>query len=96
MNRSGKDRSGDTNMNWIGAGMPVHKDELETGALKLPPADRAHLAHRLIESLEGAGGGDFKAKWIEEAEQRHAEYRKGLVAARDASQVFQDARIRLE
>ncbi len=76
--------------------MPVHKDELETGALQLPRNDRARLAHRLIESLEGAEEGDFEAAWVEEAEQRHAEYRRGLVTARDASQVFRDARIRLE
>ena len=76
--------------------MPVHKDELETGALQLPPDDRARLAHRLIESLKGVEEGDFEAAWVEEAEQRLAEYRRGLVTARDASQVFRDARIRLE
>ncbi len=76
--------------------MPVRKDELETDALKLPPTDRARLAHRLIESLEGAEEGDFEGAWIEEAERRHAEYRKGLVTARDADAVFRDAGFRLE
>lgn len=76
--------------------MRVPKDELETEALKLPASDRAELAHRLIESLEGLEERDFEAAWIEEAELRYAEYRKGLIAARDADAVFREARRRLE
>lgn len=76
--------------------MLVRKDELETDALKLPPTDRAQLAHRLIASLEGPEDGDFEAAWIEEAERRYAEYKKGLVTARDADAVFRDTRLRLE
>ncbi len=76
--------------------MPVRKDELETDALKLPPTDRARLARWLIECLEAAEEGDFEGAWIEEAERRHAEYRKGLVTARDADAVFRDAGFRLE
>ncbi len=76
--------------------MPVRKDELETDALKLPATDRARLAHRLIESLEGAEERDVEGAWIEEAERRHAEYRNGLVTARDAEAVFRDAAFRLE
>ena len=76
--------------------MAVRKDELETDALKLPPTDRAQLARRLIGSLEGTEEGDFEGAWIEEAERRHAEYRKGLVTARDADAVFRDAAFRLE
>ena len=37
-----------------------------------------------IESLEGLEGGNFEKAWIEEAERRYAEYRKGLITARDA------------
>ena len=76
--------------------MAVRKDELETDALKLPPTDRAQLARRLIESLEGAEEGNFEGAWIEEAGRCHAEYRKGLVTARDADAVFRNATFRLE
>ena len=76
--------------------MGVPKHELETEALKLPASDRAELAHRLIESLEGLEEGDFEAAWIEEAERRYAEYQKGLITARDADAVFREARRRLE
>jgi len=76
--------------------MGVPKDELKAEALKLPAGDRAELAHRLIESLEGLGEGDFETAWIEEAERRYAEYQKGLITARDADAVFREARRRLE
>ncbi len=76
--------------------MGIPKQELETEARKLPAGDRAELAHRLIESLEGVGEGDFEQAWIEEAERRYAEYQKGLITARDADAVFREARRRLE
>ena len=74
----------------------IDNDELQTEALKLPATARAELAHRLIESLEGPEEGDVEAAWIEEAERRYAEYRKGLITARDADAVFREARRRLE
>lgn len=76
--------------------MTIHKDEVEAKALKLSPEERAELAHRLIESLEGPGRGDFEAEWIEEAERRYAEYRKGLVAGRPVEEVLRKAKARLE
>ena len=76
--------------------MGVPKHDLEMEALKLSARDRAQLAHRLIESLKGPEGGNFEGAWIEEAERRYAEYRKGLITARDADAVFREARRRLE
>jgi putative addiction module component (TIGR02574 family) len=76
--------------------MATRKDELEAEALKLPASDRAELAQRLIESLEGPGAEDVEAEWIEEAERRYAEYRKGRVGTRGADQVFREAKARLE
>ena len=40
-----------------------HIKELETAALELLPNDRAHLAERLLESLE-----DSQDTWVEEAQ----------------------------
>ena len=78
--------------------MPLLKDEIAAAALKLPPSDRADLASRLIDSLDEIREteGDVEAAWVEEAERRYAEYRKGLVTARDSDEVFRDARRRLE
>ncbi len=76
--------------------MAKPKDKLETEAMRLPPEDRAELAHRLIESLEGADVGDFEAEWVQEAERRYEQYRKGLVKGRPAAEVFREAKARLE
>ncbi|MFQ5791536.1 MAG: addiction module protein [Acidobacteriota bacterium] len=76
--------------------MATRKDELEVEVLRLPPDDRAELARRLIESLEDSDTGDFEAEWIEEAERRYAEYRKGLVAGRPGEDVIREAKARLE
>ena len=76
--------------------MATRKDEFEAEALQLPAGDRAALVRRLIESLDAAEVGDFEAEWIEEAELRYTEYRKGLAASRPAEQVFREAKARLE
>jgi len=50
-----------------GGRMGKPKDKLEIEVMRLPPEDRAELAHRLIESLEGAEVGDYEAEWVQEA-----------------------------
>ena len=72
------------------------KDRIEIEVMKLPPEDRAELAHRLIERLEGEDDGDYESEWIQEAESRYEEYRKGLAKGRPADEVFRDAKARLE
>jgi putative addiction module component (TIGR02574 family) len=72
------------------------KDELEAAALKLPPAERARLVHRLLTSLESLEGRDVEADWIEEAERRYADYRKGILAGRPADVVLREAKAHLE
>jgi putative addiction module component (TIGR02574 family) len=71
------------------------KEELLAAALKLSRSDRAERASRLIEGLDDADGGDVEAAWIEEAERRYADYGAGRVTARDADEVFAEARRRL-
>lgn len=72
------------------------KDKLEIEVMKLPPEERAELAHRLIGSLEDTDVGDYEAEWVQEAERRYEQYRKGLVKGRLAEEVFRDAKARLE
>jgi len=40
------------------------------------------------DGLDDVDEGECEAAWIEEAERRYAEYRQGLVAARDVDDVF--------
>ena len=75
--------------------MLLTKEEIVAAALNLSQSDRAELASRLIESLDDADDGDVEAAWIEEAEQRYADYRAGRVTAREAGDVFAEARRRL-
>jgi len=76
--------------------MATRRRELEIEVLKLPVEARAELAHRLIESLEDSGTGDFEAEWIEEAERRYAAYRAGVTMGRPGEKVFRLAKSRLE
>jgi hypothetical protein len=68
-------------------------DELEREALKLAPSDRARLAERLLESLEGLTDEENEQLWAEEAERRNAAWSDE--DARGAADVFRDARARL-
>ncbi len=72
------------------------KDELEAAALKLPPAERARLVHRLLASLESLEERDVEADWIDEAERRYASYRRGILAGRPADVVLREAKTALE
>jgi hypothetical protein len=70
-------------------------EEIETAALRLDPRSRARLAGRLIESLETLSTEENAEIWIEEALRRDAELDADPSAARDASDVYRDARARL-
>jgi putative addiction module component (TIGR02574 family) len=74
-------------------------DRLEAELLALPSNERAHLAHRLIESLEAEPEDDpaeVERAWAAEIERRLAEYRAGEVTPIPASQVFAEARARIQ
>ncbi|HYW07456.1 MAG TPA: addiction module protein [Longimicrobium sp.] len=60
-------------------------EQLETEALKLPAGVRAHLAERLISSLDE--DSDIEQAWEDEAERRYQQYLAGemeTVSAVDA------------
>ncbi|MEK7270901.1 MAG: addiction module protein [Planctomycetota bacterium] len=65
--------------------------ELESKALKLSPEARAHLAERLLESLEDLSEEENTRLWAMEAQRRDAESVRG----RPAKDVLRDARKRL-
>jgi putative addiction module component (TIGR02574 family) len=75
--------------------MALNLRECEASALKLPAAERAALAKRLIESLDSLDTAENERLWVEEAERRYQAYRDGRLPARSAADAIQDARARL-
>lgn len=59
--------------------MLLHIDQLEAGALALPPIERAHLVERLIASF--GVQPDVEKEWMAEVERRDAELETGAVQA---------------
>jgi putative addiction module component (TIGR02574 family) len=70
--------------------------ECETQALKLTPRERAALAEHLIASLDALDDAQNEQLWLEEADRRYQEYKKGNISARGADEVLQDARAALK
>jgi hypothetical protein len=72
----------------------MSSEELELEALKLSPPKRARLAALLLNSLEALTDDENAQLWAEEAERRDAAWDDA--AARPASDVLRDARVRLK
>jgi hypothetical protein len=68
--------------------MTVDVDRIVSEALDLPPAVRAFVAEKLIESLDIAAGGELSPAWREEIHRRCQEIDRGAVELRDAELVF--------
>jgi hypothetical protein len=64
----------------------------ESQALKLQPKDRAMLAEHLIASLDTLDEAENERLWLEEADRRYQQYKKGGIPARSAGDVVRDAR----
>jgi broad specificity phosphatase PhoE len=70
-------------------------DELVAEALKLDVSTRARLAERLLAGLEDLSEEENLRLWAEEAARRNADWNHNAGAAREAHDVFTDARARL-
>ena len=66
--------------------------ECEAQALRLAPKERAALAEHLIASLATLDDAQNEQLWLEEADRRYHEYKKGNISARRADEVLRDAR----
>lgn len=74
--------------------MPITPlEEIEAVALQLPPTDRAHLAERLLASLDE--DDEILAAWTEEAERRADAYDRGEMETIDFDQAIAQARARI-
>ncbi len=76
------------------AGMDSNRAILQT-ALGLPEDQRAELALRLVESLDGQPATDVEAAWAVEVKERVDALRRGEARTRPAADVFREARERL-
>jgi len=56
-------------------------EDIEAAALQLAPADRAHLAERLLVSLDE--DDEIMAAWVEEAERRADAFDRGEIGTID-------------
>jgi hypothetical protein len=72
----------------------VNLPDLEAEALKLPVAERAHLAERLLASLDLLSQEEQQRLWSEEAARRDAELDADPSRGRPAADVSRDARAR--
>jgi putative addiction module component (TIGR02574 family) len=70
-------------------------DQVVSEALALPPAVRALLAEKLIESLDDAAGSELSPRWREEIHRRCDEIRDGTASLRNADEVLATAYARL-
>jgi putative addiction module component (TIGR02574 family) len=75
--------------------MAATVDEILSEALALPPAIRAFLAEKLIESLDMMAGGEWSPEWREELRRRSAEIDQGTAELHAAEDVFARAYARL-
>jgi putative addiction module component (TIGR02574 family) len=72
--------------------MSAKLKECEAKAMRLPPSERAALAERLIASLDALDDAQNERLWVEEAERRYKQYKKGRISARSAKNAIRDAR----
>jgi hypothetical protein len=71
--------------------MATSVERIVSEALELPPAVRALVAERLIESLDAPVGGELSPQWREEIRRRCREIDAGTADLRDAETVFSRA-----
>lgn len=71
--------------------METKFDEISTAALQLSVEERAQLAGSLLLSLDEPSESEVERLWLEEAEHRLKEFRKGEVRGIPADEVFRRA-----
>ena len=76
--------------------MPSKVKQIEKEVLRLPSRERIQLAELLISSLdEEEEEPEAERLWIEEAERRYQEYKKGKVKSKPSEKVFKEVHSKL-
>ncbi len=65
----------------------MSEKEILEAAMKLPPDERARIAHELLESLDGAFDEDVEKAWLEELKRRSQEIDAGTADLVDCADV---------
>lgn len=68
-------------------------EDIEAAALQLAPTERAHLAERLLASLDE--DDEILAAWVEEAERRADAFDRGEIEAVDFDDAIAQTRARI-
>ncbi len=76
---------------WYNDAMSTSAEKVVMEALGLPPALRAFVAEKLIESLDSSDPTPLSETWREEVCRRCAEVDRDVVEFRDAEKVFAGA-----
>ncbi len=71
--------------------MSTTAEKVVTEAMELPPALRAFVAEKLIESLDTLDSPPLSDRWREEVRRRCAEVDRGAVKLGEAERAFADA-----
>ena len=67
--------------------MTMLVEKLVNDIMELPFRERAHLAHRLIESLDDTQDEDAEARWMQEIDKRSRQIDAGSVACKPIEDV---------
>ncbi len=71
--------------------MTTKLDEIIQAVMQLSIEERAHVAGRLLLSLDEPSDSELEKLWIEEADRRLREFREGRVSGIPAEEVFRRA-----
>ena len=71
--------------------MSKNLEKVMTDAMELPPALRAFMAERLIESLDTEDVPELSVKWKKEIHRRSLNVDRGLASLHSAETVFKKA-----
>jgi putative addiction module component (TIGR02574 family) len=71
--------------------MSANLGKIEEVALNLSAEERARLAMDLIKSLDNYEDPEAEKLWLQEAERRYQEYRKGKIQGMPTDDVYCDA-----
>lgn len=70
--------------------------EIEKTIFSLPPDERASLAHRILDSLEGFSNDEIENLWLDEAHGRWQDIQGGKISCIPSEQVMERARAALK